>query len=601
MARNDAVSAVSGELFREGWSKIKGGAGAQARRQKQITRAARGHSPAVFKPVKQGGCRTRSQLVGQLTYLTTKSSHIIDSRSTYDGHTSLSAEQINDLADRFSGTWNEKFSPKLGHTTHMIMAFPIGTKGEDVRDIAGEVCERFFMQEGRQFDYIVAIHEDRDHPHAHVVLNRRSAEGELFYLGQDHHFNYDDFRLAMVEAAERHGVRLEASRRVDRGVHTYSPNKTEVYRAKEEGREPSPRERAGPDLDRALAEIATTAQLFQALADEASATDRADVAHALTKAAALLGRGEILKPDGVIYMSETQTFDELRSQFSDLATQAETMAQGLEPIRRANVERELSDIYAGVSQLQPLGDRSATLNAAPSQAGVYSETNINREALSRLSENDTRARIESALEGTGISTDAVVARIETGANSAALERQWLTDDLRAIADRDGLNLTNRDELQTAVDRLDAAHVRLGEALHDAEVLRDDGVREDDGDLIERADSAPTAAVIAAMRNDSAADPFAGDAERAAYRAEIEARLDERQLEDLRNGDETALSEVADERLDRLYAAKAYLQTDPALADSAAMQEVNTEIASEEVDAARLRHSVRDTEKGQTHG
>ena len=56
-----------------------------------------------------------------------------------------------------------------------------------------------------------------------------------------------------------------------------------------------------------------------------------------------------------------------------------------------------------------------------------------------------------------------------------------------------------------------------------------------------------------------------------------------------------------ERLDRLYAAKAYLQTDVATAEGEVMQEINNEIANEEVDAARLRHSARDTEKGQTHG
>ena len=40
---------------------------------------------------------------------------------------------------------------------------------------------------------------------------------------------------------------------------------------------------------------------------------------------------------------------------------------------------------------------------------------------------------------------------------------------------------------------------------------------------------------------------------------------------------------------------------PATAEGEVMQEINNEIANEEVDAARLRHSARDTEKGQTHG
>ncbi|NVK58341.1 MAG: relaxase/mobilization nuclease domain-containing protein [Alteromonadaceae bacterium] len=702
MARSNAVSAVTGELFRDGWSKISG-AGAQARRNNQVTRAARGHSPAIFKPVKEGGCRTRSQLSGQLSYVGTKATHIIDSRGVYDGQGPLTSEQINDIVDRFSGSWNEGFSPKLGHTTHMIMAFPIGTKGEDVRDMASEVCEQFFMQDERQFDYIVAIHEDRAHPHAHVILNRRSAEGELFYLGKDHHFNYDDFRQAMVEAGERHGVRLEATRRVDRGVATYSPNKSEVYQAKEEGREPQARERIGPDLERALADIASTAELYRSLADEATAENREAVATALNRAAALLERGEPLKPDGEIYMAETQTFDELRSEFSNLATQAEARAETLAPDRRASFERELSEIYASVS-------RSETYQAAPTETGIYAENNINREALDRLGEADTRAQIESALEGTGISADAVVARVEAGANNEALERQWIADDLQRIAEHDGLDLSQPEDQQAAIDRLDAVHVQLGETLHNAEVLRDAGVTDDyeyvddelprpidrdtstfqlssaraegvetfstaaaagrafaeadaadqprivesteygartlartvsvgdeiaksaptreavetssefdarhdrefwnayhdrlaeDVELTEDGDTASsTASVLAAMRQDSASDPFASASEREAYRAEIESRLTEDQIEDLRNGSDEALADVSDDRLDRLYAAKAYLQTDAATAEGEVMQEINNEIANEEIDAARLRHSARDTEKGQTHG
>ena len=176
-------------------------------------------------------------------------------------------------------------------------------------------------------------------------------------------------------------------------------------------------------------------------------------------------------------MAETQTFDELRSEFSDLATQEEAKAQTLAPDRRASFERELSDIYASVS-------RSETYKNAPTETGIYAENNINQEAIGRLEEADTRAQIESALEGTGISADAVVARVEAGANSEALERQWLTDDIRQIAEHDGLDLSRVEDQQIAVDRLDAVHVQLGEALYEADVLRDSGVSDADDELVD---------------------------------------------------------------------------------------------------------------------
>ncbi len=196
----------------------------------------------------------------------------------------LEAGDIKDLTERFAKRWDAGFKPKLGQTTHILMSFPIGTRGEDVRDIATAVADRFFQTDAGHFDYIIAVHEDRDHPHAHLVLNRRSQEGEFFYLGRDHRFNYDDFRLAMVEEAETYGVRLEATRRVDRGVVHYPARTSEVYAAKDEGRAPRERERVGQDLTRTLAEIANTRTIYHSLAVEASREAREDIAAALFRA-----------------------------------------------------------------------------------------------------------------------------------------------------------------------------------------------------------------------------------------------------------------------------------------------------------------------------
>ena len=58
------------------------------------------------------------------------------------------------------------------------------------------------------------------------------------------------------------------------------------------------------------------------------------------------------------------------------------------------------------------------------------------------------------MRGTGISSEAVVARIEQGAHTAALEREWYADDLQKIADAQNLNLERREDLRVAVDTLD---------------------------------------------------------------------------------------------------------------------------------------------------
>ena len=302
-----------------------------------------------------------------------------------------------------------------------------------MRDIASDVAERFFQTDEGHFDYIIAVHEDRAHPHAHIVLNRRSQEGEFFYLGRDHRFNYDDFRLAMVEEAEKYGVRLEATRRVDRGVVHYPARTREVYAAKNEQRTPEPRARVGQDLTRALAEIANTRIVYHSLAAEASRENREDIADALFRAGELLARGGQLDLEGGVYMAEEQSFDDLKTRYASQVERIQGMIAGKPEAERPELEKGLNAIQARLERMQPLGLRSATLSERPSEGGVYSEANINKERLDRLQEPEVRAQVDAALRGTGISSGVVIARMETGAQNAALERQWIADDLARVA------------------------------------------------------------------------------------------------------------------------------------------------------------------------
>ncbi|WP_340214242.1 relaxase/mobilization nuclease domain-containing protein, partial [Dinoroseobacter shibae] len=479
MRLNDAVDAVTGEVFRDGWSRIRGSMqGLHVAKQSQLVRAAAGHRPAVFKAIRGGGTHTKSQLTNQLEYLTTKSTHIVDSSGFFDGKAKLEAKDIKDLTERFAKRWDAGFKPKLGQTTHMLMSFPIGTRGEDVRDIATDVAERFFQTDAGHFDYIIAVHEDRDHPHAHLVLNRRSQEGEFFFLGRNHRFNYDDFRLAMVEEAEKYGVRLEATRRVDRGVVHYPARTSEVYAAKQEGRAPRERERVGQDLTRTLAEIANTRTVYHSLAAEASREAREDIAAALFRAGEVLAHGGQLDRTGDVYMAEDQSFEDLRSLYAEKLARVQGMIAEKSDAERPVLEKRLIEIQTQVQHMQPLGLRSSTLSEVPSEGGVYSEANIDTSQLDRLAETDLRSRIDTALRGTGISTSEVVARIETGASNAALEHQWIADDLSKVAEARDLNLERRADLEKARDILNDVHVELGTLLERENVLRRDGVVEE---------------------------------------------------------------------------------------------------------------------------
>ncbi|GLO80037.1 relaxase/mobilization nuclease domain-containing protein [Sulfitobacter pontiacus] len=777
MRLNDAVHAVTGEVFRDGWSRVRGSMqGLHVAKQSQLVRAAAGHRPAVFKAIRGGGTHNKSQLMNQLDYLTTKSTHIVDSSGFLDGKAKLDAKDIKDLTERFAKRWDAGFKPKLGQTTHMLMSFPIGTRGEDVRDIATDVAERFFQTDAGHFDYIIAVHEDRDHPHAHLVLNRRSQEGEFFFLGRNHRFNYDDFRLAMVEEAEKYGVRLEATRRVDRGVLHYPARTGEVYAAKDEGRAPRERERVGQDLARTLAEIANTRTIYHSLAAEASREAREDIAAALFRAGEVLARGGQVDRTGDVYMAEDQSFEDLRSLYAEKLARVQGMIAEKSDAERPVLEKRLIEIQTQVQHMQPLGLRSSTLSEAPSEGGVYSEVNIQESQLERLTEPRLRSRIDAALRGTGISTSEVVARIETGASNAALEHQWIANDLSKVAEARDLNLERRADLEKARDILNDVHVELGTLLERENVLRRDGVVEEKavserfhyhedavramegtirqemradgltaqqiedrdwqvvswaerrieteqrayleahpellarpGDVIDRSepyketitDAARASAItrevdrimegrdlrtpvadavtddlrarypdmpshlarglgatyaavieirdtevinqvrretekrdglgvgtrndILATRDETAPQsdragrvpeevarvldheragelsaPFETEAERDAFREEIARVLDDRQLGRLTSGDADALDKVLEDRLDRLYVAKVYLQSDAATANTEALRQVVDELADAEYEKHRATDVDGETERGQVH-
>ena len=746
-------------------------------KQTQLTRAAAGHRPAVFKAIRGGGTHTKSQLANQLDYLTTKSTHIVDSSGFLDGKSKLEAGDIKDLTERFAKRWDAGFKPKLGQTTHMLMSFPIGTRGEDVRDIATDVAERFFQTDEGHFDYIIAVHEDRDHPHAHLVLNRRSQEGEFFFLGRNHRFNYDDFRLAMVEEAEKYGARLEATRRVDRGAAHYPARTSEVYAAKEEGRAPRERERVGTDLTRTLAEIANTRTVYHSLAAEASREAREDIAAALFRAGEVLAHGGQVDRTGDVYMAEDQSFEDLRSLYAEKLARVQGMIAEKSDAERPVLEKRLIEIQIQVQHMQPLGLRSGSLSEAPSEGGIYSEANIDANQRERLAEPDLRSRIDAALHGTGISTSEVVARIETAASSAALEHQWIANDLAKVAEARDLNLERRADLEQARDVLNDVHVALGTLLERENVLRRDGVMEAEavserfhyhegavramegtirqemradglttqqiedrdwevvsraerrieteqrayleahpdllarpGDVIDRSEpyretitdvaraseitsevdrimegrdlrtpvadavtddlrarypdipshlarglGATYAAVVeirdtevinqvrrenemreglgsgtrdsllaarneTPMRSDDRSDrladeiarvldheragelsaPFETEAERDAFRGEIARVLDVRQLDRLTSGDADALEKVLEDRLDRLYVAKVYLQSDAATANTEALRQVVDDLADTEYEKHRTTDVDGETERGQVH-
>ncbi len=77
-------------------------------------------------------------------------------------------------------------------------------------------------------------------------------------------------------------------------------------------------------------------------------------------------------------------------------------------------------------------------------------------------------------------------------------------------------------------------------------------------------------------------------------------LDDRQLDRLTSGDADALDKVLEDRLDRLYVAKVYLQSDAVTANTEALRQVVDDLADTEYERHHATDVDGETERGQVH-
>ena len=257
------------------------------------------------------------------------------------------------------------------------MSFPIGTRGEDVRDIATDVAERFFQTDEGYFDYIAGATMTAITPCASGAEPPVSG-GRVLFLGRNHRFNYDDFRLAMVEEAEKYGAPGSHAGWIA-GQDT--PIDPRGLCGERRGRAPRERERVGgrPDPDAGGDRQYQNCLLF---ACREACGSREDIAAALFRA------GEVLEsnwrtggPNGDVYMAEIKAWG---SQKPLWRVRAGAGHDRRSLTRNVLCWKRLIEIQTQVQHMQPLGLRSSRCRD-PSEGGIHSEANIDASQRARAS------------------------------------------------------------------------------------------------------------------------------------------------------------------------------------------------------------------------
>lgn len=122
-------------------------------------------------------------------------------------------------------------TPNATQSVGIILSMPPGTPPDRV-----EAATRTWAREtfGGKYDYLMARHDDTDHPHVHVTVRAVGYDGKRLAPGPA---DLQQYRERFAHQLRRQGVEAEATPRQARG-HVRKANRSAVHRVEKSGSEP---------------------------------------------------------------------------------------------------------------------------------------------------------------------------------------------------------------------------------------------------------------------------------------------------------------------------------------------------------------------------
>ncbi|MEO1381109.1 MAG: relaxase/mobilization nuclease domain-containing protein, partial [Pseudomonadota bacterium] len=177
----------------------------------------------------------------QLDYLTRNQELEAELSARYQGVAITTKEQVEELSRNWTAQAQNgnRGSNEQQMTTHLVASFPPGTDPKKAKEVGRAFADEMFNsgKYGGTYKHAKVFHEDTDHPHMHIVVNRRSLEGNWLKISKrDPHMNYDNMREVLAEVASERGLDLEATSREERGLKK-DPNQLTLAQLRQKERE----------------------------------------------------------------------------------------------------------------------------------------------------------------------------------------------------------------------------------------------------------------------------------------------------------------------------------------------------------------------------
>ena len=449
-----------------------------------------GAPQAMVKIVRKGGAGSSGDLISQLSYLSREGDLTLDEHGPDGDFFVRGKDEIKGLAHAWGASWDtaaryDGRSARAGaQTYHVVVSFPARIEAETARDAADQFADRFLNsgEFGDTWRHIRAWHTDTDHPHMHLVVDRRGSSGRMMQIHPAKNINPQRLRSLQVETASEFGILLNDTPRASRGLSSPALS-TEEWRAQDDGKriERSKHRQAYADLTAGFARevMPHEAQSLAMLSGQVDAHAKSlpapfDDSHHQTMnrfAASLAAASQILQSQKEIPIlpANTRTNDpvtietlqrmspeELSSTMRSAVKDAQKLAPGIaDEQRRAALEAETGRIRQLFAQTIPefrpaidQHDRSDGLEPIVRSRGSADETrektaattaerqqrggdepetvqyddgpNVRRDPAKTLDQAD--ARIAEAYALRGLNGERALARIKSGLEATAETR-----------------------------------------------------------------------------------------------------------------------------------------------------------------------------------
>lgn len=535
--------------------------------------ASGGSRAAIFKRIRAGGCKTRASLGSQLSYINDKAVYSYSNMTNaLTDDAVLSEDQKAGIIEAWSETW--RGTTKLGFTSHMLLSFPTDVSVDQVQDIAMDWCDHFFEtgDYGDQWDYVLSVHDDRDHKHAHIILNNRGVDqGTWFSCWAEGVMSPQLMREKQAEIAEGYGIKLDATTRLERGIFEKPAGIAEIYRAKEEARLPREIVMTAEESAIAQAQVVGFAKDYKALADLLDRMDQRHMAKAVRGMAENLGSGTAWKfTEGEIDMKDIQTVGDAIDYSERTIEALRLKAEELDPTERASFEIKAAPVIASLSTMVPDPDLRARFGkqlAEPYPPGAGSSVLI--EALQSGNDEGLNDVLKGAEEA-GIDPDDLVARLTAGGTkNYGMAQDWVERDMNAVLGKDGLNVdtASQDALDASLEKVDGVMDALMERAKELGVeigstLADDDGSEfsliDDGDHRDRAPNTYLQELADILRDGKLSEQQEQTVERT-LQSELFKELGEEGIGELRRGNYEVLDAVLPSKIDQITVIQEFLE------------------------------------------